>query len=399
MSSKQRQPVSGRELVAKSHELDFSLVLARTIESIQGDPAQLRHSVYELARMKLQRELWRQSPSMNFLESQRLKLALETAIERVETVSVEREPLRLPQSFDELLAQPESPADGYETTPLVPALTYDRAPYRISYADVPPPTAPAITYVPVEHAEPRSVRFTAAIAAATAAVTVVLLLLTIQWLALFAPPPDSTVSSNAHREPNAAVQPVASEVGAPSPPTTVQSPSIPLPSVYGVYAMTGGQLRELAALPGRVPDQKVFMSVLIKTPSRTMLPDGHVSFVVYRRDVATVAPERIAVRVIAKITRAMGFNAGKAITTDVDDEWSIRGTSYDFRVAPVPENSEMLMVLPENSEFTLPAGRYALVLKGLAYDFVVEGQVTDAAHCLERVDAGNGTFYTECRKP
>jgi hypothetical protein len=43
-----------------------------------------------------------------------------------------------------------------------------------------------------------------------------------------------------------------------------QSLPFPLPTVYGVYAISGGQLRELEALPGRVPDQRVFMS----TPRR-----------------------------------------------------------------------------------------------------------------------------------
>jgi hypothetical protein len=104
--------------------------------------------------------------------------------------------------------------------------------------------------------------------------------------------------------------------------------------------------------------------------------------------------------VIAKVRRAMTFNsAGQASTTEVEDSWTIRNVSYDFRVAPLGENSEMLVVRPENEEFVLPAGRYALVVKGQAYDFTVAGPVTAAAQCLERVDAGNGTFYSECGRP
>src|SRR5262249_142235 len=82
----------------------------------------------------------------------------------------------------------------------------------------------------------------------------------------------------------------------------------PLPTVYGVYAVSGGQLHELEALAGRVPDQRVFMSTPIRTLSRTVLPDGQIVFIVYRRDVASSAPERVTVRVIAKIMRAMTFN-------------------------------------------------------------------------------------------
>jgi hypothetical protein len=182
------------------------------------------------------------------------------------------------------------------------------------------------------------------------------------------------------------------------PPTT--SSGVPLPSVYGVYAVSGGQLSELEPLIGRVPDQKVFMSTPVKTPSHTMLPDGRLAFVVYRRDIAANAPDRVPVRVIAKITRAMTFNsAGQPNTVPLDDQWTIRSASYEFRVAPVSESPEMLMIRPDNPDFVFPAGRYGLVLKGQAYDFTVAGPITEAVQCLERFEAANGAFYTECRTP
>ncbi len=176
---------------------------------------------------------------------------------------------------------------------------------------------------------------------------------------------------------------------------------VPLPSVYGIYSVSAGRLHELEPLAvGRVPDQRVFMSTPIKTPSRTVLPDGRTEFIIYRRDIANNAPDRITVRVIARVQRAMTFNtAGQASTTDVDDSWTIRNVSYDFRVAPLGESSEMLAIRPEKEDFVLPAGRYALVVKGQAYDFTVAGPITDAAQCLERVGAANGTFYSECGRP
>ena len=75
----------------------------------------------------------------------------------------------------------------------------------------------------------------------------------------------------------------------------------------------------------------------------------------------------------------------------------MRNISFPFRVAPVASNSEMLALEPE-SEPALPAGRYGLVINGIAYDFAVAGDVTDPAQCLERVAAANGTFYSPCRK-
>jgi hypothetical protein len=177
-----------------------------------------------------------------------------------------------------------------------------------------------------------------------------------------------------------------------------QSLPFPLPTVYGVYAISNGQLRELEALPGRVPDQRVFMSTPIRTLSRTVLPDGQIIFIVYRRDVASSAPERVTVRVIAKIMRAMTFNmAGQASVGGVEDSWTIRNVSYELRVAPASESPEMLMIRPEDVDFVFPAGRYGLVIKGQAYDFTVAGPITEAAQCLESVKASNGTFYSECR--
>jgi len=184
--------------------------------------------------------------------------------------------------------------------------------------------------------------------------------------------------------------------------TTARSyAGVPLPSVYGIYSVSAGRLHELEPLAiGRVPDPRVSMSTPIKTPSRTVLPDGRTEFIIYRRDIAKDSPDRITVRVIAKVQRAMTFNtAGQASTTGVEDSWTIRNVSYDFRVAPLGDSSEMLVVRPEKNEFVLPAGRYALVVKGQAYDFTVAGPITAAAQCLERVDAANGTFYSECGRP
>jgi hypothetical protein len=152
-----------------------------------------------------------------------------------------------------------------------------------------------------------------------------------------------------------------------SPATRQQSLSWPLPNVYGVYAISAGQLNELESLSVRgqhavntAPDQRIFMSTAIKTPSRTTLPDGKVVFIAFRRDIATSAPDRVAVRVIAKIAHAMTFNPkGTARVTPVDDEWTIRSTSYDLRVAPMSENPEMLMFRPEDPEFGFAPGRYA----------------------------------------
>ena len=179
-----------------------------------------------------------------------------------------------------------------------------------------------------------------------------------------------------------------------------QSPGFPLPTAYGVYAVSNGQLYELEALPGRVPDQRVSISAPVMAQSRTSLADGRIAFIVFRRDVAMSAPDRITVRVIAKVMRAMTFSsAGNPNATMLEDQWAIRGASYEFRVGPVSENPEMLLVRPEKPDFLFSPGRYGVVLKGQAYDFSVAGPISESVQCLERVEAANGNFYSECRSP
>lgn len=177
-------------------------------------------------------------------------------------------------------------------------------------------------------------------------------------------------------------------------------PNIPMPSAYGIYAVSNGQLTELDLLPIKVPDQRIAISTAISTPSRAHLPIGQLQFVVFRRDLAGDAPDRVAVRVVAQVKRALTFDsAGKPTVTKIDDSWVVRGNSYQMRVAPVPDNPEMILIRPEHAEFVFPAGRYALVLKNIAYDFTLDGPITDTAHCLERTDALSSPIYTECRNP
>jgi hypothetical protein len=178
------------------------------------------------------------------------------------------------------------------------------------------------------------------------------------------------------------------------------SSPFPLPTDYGVYALNNDKLSELYLLPEQVPDKRIAMSTPISQPSRTTLPDGKPKFVVFRRDLAGSAPDRIEVRVVAQVVRALTFDGkGKASFVPVSDAWNIRNLSYEFRVRPLPANPEMLMVQAEKSDFTLPAGRYVLALKNQGYDFTVAGKVTDPSQCLERTDAANGAFYSDCQKP
>jgi hypothetical protein len=89
---------------------------------------------------------------------------------------------------------------------------------------------------------------------------------------------------------------------------------------------------------------------------------------------------------------------GKQVVTTIDDNWVMRNSSIPYRMAPKKDNPDMYEIRSENPDAPLAPGRYALVLKGLAYDFSVEGPVTDPRQCLERLVATNGRFYSECKK-
>jgi hypothetical protein len=97
--------------------------------------------------------------------------------------------------------------------------------------------------------------------------------------------------------------------------------------------------------------------------------------------------------------RALTFDAkGKPSFSAISDSWNIRNVSYEFRVRPVAGNPEMLLVQSDMADFALPPGRYVLVLRDQGYDFTVAGKITEPSQCVERTDAANGTFYSECQK-
>src|SRR5262245_50733931 len=94
-------------LATATPEVDFALVLARVIDDVNRDPAELRRAVYELARIKLQREGWRHDPPLDIGEMRKLTKALETAIERVEAFSSQRDEARVLRSLDRLIKDQE----------------------------------------------------------------------------------------------------------------------------------------------------------------------------------------------------------------------------------------------------------------------------------------------------
>src|SRR5262245_48993176 len=390
MTSRRQGFVDGK-ILAPAPEVDFALVLSGVIASAEENPSQLRNIVYELARIKLHEEMSRRSPLADSPGTRQLSVALESAIERVETIHSKHDSLEAIQSLHRLADISDVNAQGpVQIVKQDSVRVYEHPLPRFLTREAPTQSIGS-AWLPGAALLLRG----AMVASFAIAVCVVL----DHQFGLFGSRASQALTPVVHKiEKIAKVAPAAASGSSAS---SAQSyAGVPLPSVYGIYSISAGRLHELEPLAiGRVPDQRVFMSTPIKTPSRTVLPDGRIEFIIYRRNVMNESPDRIPVRVIAKVRRAMTFNsAAQASTTEVEDSWTIRNVSYNFRVAPLGDSSEMLVVRPDK-EFVLPAGRYALVVKGQAYDFTIAGAITAASQCLERVDAANGTFYSECGRP
>lgn len=366
-----------------AQEIEYALNLSHMINKVKEDPSQLRLVIYEFARARLLTDTSRADES----ERRRLSEALETAIQGVEQFSVRREEKeRLQTPVAALQIAPPSPSTTTirQVTPahedvLVPRRAYIHPTQPIreerTWLSVPPLTLALFC-------------------------TISLFIVVAGWAynwqrlqLLFGAPhfPPSVVASPV-------TPPIKPDVSQQASLPASNSLPFPIPSDYGVYALNNAKLTELYLLPERVPDKRIAISTPVNQPSRSNLPDGKASFILFRRDLANNAPDRVEVRVVARVARALTFDAkGKPGFSQVSGLWNIRGVSYEFRVRPLPGNPEMLLVQSEK-DFVLPPGRYVLVIKDQGYDFTVAGNVTDLAHCLERTDAANGAFYSECQK-
>jgi hypothetical protein len=361
-----------------ANEIEFALVLARMIDSVKHDPEQLRGAIYELARHKLEEQFTHADAS----EIRQTKNALEVAIQGVEIF------FRKDEQGDRLLPQ----AAG--RPPTIPA-NVDYSSKPISYS---PPTDAANGYHPeVISSVSSSVtgrkfatpfRLMAVVAVFSVLLVAVQQRATLTLLLHNARVDDPFSTSATVRIPPASTDTSQFQ-------STVPKFSPLLPTTYGVYAVSDGKLFELKLLPGRAPDIRVAISATIEGRSQTTLPSGRVKFIVFRREVGSNSPERAEVRVVAQVTRSMSYDEGKPNISD-EEKWVIRNISIPYRVAPSKDSLEMDEIASEDPEAELSSGRYALILKNQAYDFSIAGPLTDPRHCLERLTASNGTFFSQC---
>ncbi len=357
---------------------DFYSVLLRVIDSTRNDPAYLRSLVYELARSKLYREAF--VADMRMSEVREHQLALESAIDRVEAISQE-ESIQLGEglvptvyNLDEIKPEFKNSnplSTRNKTLPLI-----EKRPQRSRYY------LPGLKW------------FFAGPTLQMLGISVLVLTISIGLYTgvggRFDLHRNSSSISDVERNLEATRHEAKQEV-------RNQLQTRPLPTNFGVYAVSDGQLNSLQPLRVKVPDQRVLIGPMITAPSQITLKDGNVSFIVYRRDLMFGVPDKVSVRVLARVAHSMTFNGGKPVTNNVENAWVVRAKSYELSVSPIEQSQEMVAVRPESAGFELPAGRYAIVFKDLAYDFSIGGEITEPAQCIERVEAANGIVYSECR--
>ena len=377
MSSRELLPGQQDPTDLPASEVQFALVISRMLETVKDDADARRQMVYDLARYKLQ-EQFTYADARNI---DQMKRALEVAIEEVEKFSREEAPLeRLP-------SQQLTSSKATETGGLLVSgdATVLRSRIEISRSKLPAISGPLLPVI----------KRTAAILLAVGAVILIVsqrdniaalrrqISSQAPEIAQVSPKPETTIT---------VAKPEMITL-APPPPTRV------LPTDYGVYALIDDKsLAELNATGVMAPDMRIAISPEFKKPDRPHLPNGRVKFIVFRRDAANVIPERVEVRVVAKIAREFSTDAAGKNLGGGDDVGVIRNFAYPFRVSPIPGKPEMYKLHTGDSGLELAPGHYVLSLGSQAYYFQVDGEITDPRQCLERVVAGNGTFYAPCKK-
>jgi hypothetical protein len=377
MSSRELLPGQQDPTDLPASEVQFALVISRMLDTVKDDAEARRQMVYDLARYKLQ-EQFTYADAKNI---DQMKRALEVAIEEVEKFSREEAPLeRLP-------SQQLTSSKATETGGLLVSgdATVLRSRIEISRSKLPAISGPLLPVI----------KRTAAILLAVGAVILIVSqrdnIAALRWqissqapeIAQVSPKPETTITVAKPETINLA----------PPPPTRV------LPTDYGIYALIDDKsLAELNATGVMAPDMRIAISPEFKKPDRPHLPNGRVKFIVFRRDAANVIPERVEVRVVAKIAREFSTDAAGKNLGGGEDVGVIRNFSYPFRVSPIPGKPEMYELHTGDSGLELAPGHYVLSLGSQAYYFQVDGEITDPRQCLERVVAGNGTFYAPCKK-
>lgn len=371
---------------------DYYSILKQTIKNTEQDSAQLRALIYERARFNFKRDLLFGHSSLGLTDLIQHVKDFELAVARIEANStgINHQPIDYQTK--------SAPEEKRPSTSVEPVARQDSAssPSKNAVQVLPPrPPSPYVKPAQIQRMTKSEhdlrldelvpqVRFANQLIGILALAIVFIGTVIVAGL-LWHSPRVATQIETAKNLP----KPTAAKV--------TKLP-YPLPTSYGIYVLNDNKLAELKPLRINVPDPRVALSAEIKQPTTTIISDNKPAFILFRRDLVNSAPQKLTIRVIARMERETAIVGGKAQATPVEGIWRIRNISRDYRVSPVPGQREMVIARPVDDQ-PLAAGRYALVLNRIGYDFTIKGPVKSAAFCLEQFQTANGLIYNQCRAP
>jgi hypothetical protein len=389
LENKNRQKTN---VPASARPLDYYSILLEAIHKAEHNSAQLRALVYERARFNLKREFLFGYSSLGLSEVVQHVNDFELAVARIEANVVDVKP---------------SPAYREQVEPR----EIDHSSSGGAVQIMPPTAAPPIyedfpsyKWADNRKLDRRSIEAGTYLRAATLLLGSLLVAIVFVGAmiagALWHSPKEPSQIEIAHKSPatgDTSVSGSNSDEDSAKPAKNSSEVPFPLPTSFGIYALSDNKLTKLEALPIRVPDPRVTLSAEITKPSITIISGNKLAFILFRRDLLNNAPEKVTLRVVARVARETKFVGGKATIINFERAWRVRNTSLEYKVSPIVGQPEMVIAQTDDNQ-SLAAGRYALVLNGIGYDFTIEGGIQSPAHCLEGFQASNGTVYSECRK-
>ena len=406
---------------ATPQQLDYYAILVETIKKTEQNSAHLRHLVYERARFNFKRDVLFGHSTLGLSDLVRHINDFELAVARIEANAtgerlhkehrengnghVANSPERPTQ--DDWLPTANASAEAIEPSDTAPASAggalqiLPPQPLPPLYAGFAPRQQTGNSSYARRSEEFASYkRFTTrlvGIMIAGIALVGVIIFVGTYWLS---PRPTKQIiiaDSSSQTEGTASKQNSSREPPAVQKDDSVKLP-YPLPTSFGIYVLSDNKLTELQALAMNVPDQRIALSAEIKTSSTTTISDNKPSFILFRRDLVNSVPQKISLRVVARVARERKIVDGKGKSTNIEETWRIRNISRELRVSPIPGQREMVIAhLEENN--SLAAGRYELALNRIGYDFTVAGPIKSPTHYLERFELTTGPIYTECQTP
>lgn len=380
---------------SSSMQPDYYSILLETIDNTKQNSVQLRALVYERARFNLKRDVLFGHSSIGLADLVQKINDFELAVARIEANAVDDEPALAYRGHPKLTETAQQRSKAIQILPPHPVSSHP------GFASI---QAVQEFFRDRQHQDVwprymRSKQFARVAIIILASLAAVGTGATLWRLSRISPPAE--VMSKLTFGPQTAAALKGGEQDRTAPVAVSASADtsyIPLPKSFGIYVLSDNRLIELQPLPIHVPDARVNVSAPIKVPSTTTLSDNNPIFILFRRDLLNNAPQKISLRVVARMARNTKIVNGKATVSDIGGTWRIRNISRDLKLSPVPDQREMIEARLGDGT-SLSAGRYALVFNQVGYDFTIEGSLKSTEFCLEEFETTGGTILNQCRNP